>query len=436
MKWYSTNHKSPLTSLHDAVLQGLAPDGGLYLPTEIPSFSLNFIEHLHSMSIQEIAFEVARQFTKQEITKATLEEIIDCAITFDAPLAKIEDEVYSLELFHGPTLAFKDFGARFMARLTAQFVQNLDRELTVLVATSGDTGSAVAHGFMDIDGIRVVLLYPSGRVSKIQEQQLTTLGGNVTAVELDGTFDDCQKLVKQAATNSEVLKKLNLTSANSINIARLIPQIFYYFRGVGQLQQEFRDLVISVPSGNFGNLTAGILAKKMGLPIQKFIAATNINDIVPKYLESGIYEPKPSIETIANAMDVGNPSNFSRILELYDHSVDKIRKDICGAHFTDDQIRDTIHEVFEATGTILDPHGAIGYMGLINFIKNSSIPRTGIFLATAHPAKFWDHVYPIVGDQLQMPDSLQQALDKEKQSILMENDFEQFKELLLNLIYS
>lgn len=431
MKWYSTNQKSPLASLREAVLDGVAPDGGLYMPTEIPSFSLNFIEHLPQISFQDIAFEISTQFFKNDLTNATIEEITDKAIRFDAPLIRVEEEVYPLELFHGPTLAFKDFGAQFLAQIMAHFVQSFDKELTVLVATSGDTGSAVANGFLGVEGIRVVLLYPSNRVSSIQEQQLTTLGNNVSALEVDGTFDDCQNLVKQAFADPDLQKKINLTSANSINIARLIPQTFYYFRAFGQLQPGEKNVRISVPSGNFGNLTAGLISKKMGLQIKQFIAATNINDIVPKYLENGEFTPKPAIETIANAMDVGNPSNFTRMLELYDHSVAKMRKDINACSFTDEQVQETIHDVFSSFEYIMDPHGAIGYLGLKNFMKNNSSHEPGIFLATAHPAKFWDHVYPIVGNKLQMPESLKQTMNKEKQSLPLDDDLDQLVEFLL-----
>jgi threonine synthase len=433
MQFYSTNKKSPLVSLHEAALTGLAPDGGLYMPTEIPQFSENFIGHLGQLSFRDIAFEVASRFVLPDVKRSTLEQIVDEAINFGAPLVKVENDVYSLELFHGPTLAFKDFGARFMSRLTAYYAQSLDRELTVLVATSGDTGSAVANGFHDVPGINVVLLYPSGKVSRIQEQQLTTLEGNVYALEVSGAFDDCQKLVKQAFADNDLTDVMQLTSANSINIARLIPQSFYCFYGFAQLKSKADPVVISVPSGNFGNLTAGLIAGRMGLPVCNFVTSTNVNDVVPKYLETGLFEPKPTIETISKAMDVGNPSNFARILDLYDGRHDRMREDLFGLSFSDDQTLETIQEVYRTTGYILDPHGALGYLGLKAFLANQSKKQQGIFLSTAHPAKFWDVVQPIVGDALTMPDILQQALNKQKRAIPMANDFDSLREFLLGL---
>ena len=328
MIYYSTNNKNQRVSLREAVIQGLAPDNGLYMPESIPVLSASFFESLSQLSFQEIGFRVAKSLIGEDIPTNELKRIVDHTIQFDAPLVEIERDVFSLELFHGPTLAFKDFGARFLSGLLGYFANQQDKEITILVATSGDTGSAVANGFLNVPGTKVIVLYPSGKVSDIQEKQFTTLGGNITALEIDGTFDDCQRLVKQAFMDEELKRKLFLTSANSINIARLIPQSFYYFHAYAQLKDKQSEIVFSVPSGNFGNLTAGLFAKRMGLPIHKFIAATNRNDIVPKYLQTKLFSPRPSVQTISNAMDVGNPSNFARILDLYQSDFDALSKDI------------------------------------------------------------------------------------------------------------
>ena len=359
-----------------------------------------------------------------------MQNIINDSLDFPIPLVPINDNIYSLELFHGPTLAFKDVGARFMARLLAYFLEKDNQEITVLVATSGDTGSAVAHGFYNVPGIRVVLLYPSGMVSKIQEQQLTTLGNNITALEVTGTFDDCQKIVKQAFLDQDIRNKINLTSANSINLGRLIPQSFYYFYAYSQIKDIQKKLFICVPSGNFGNLTAGLIAKRMGLPVDKFIAATNINDIIPKYLLSGNYEPEVSKNTISNAMDVGNPSNFARILDLYDNGHKSICHDITGYSCTDETTRTTMLEVFNKYGYILDPHGAVGYNAISTFLKNDE--AIGIFLETAHPAKFLDIVEPVIGRNIPIPASLESALSKEKKSIPIAGTIDDLKEFLLS----
>lgn len=401
------------------------------MPSQIPSVSTQFLEAIGSLSFQEISFEVAKCLLNGEIPDTALRQIIDDAINFDAPLIRISEGVFVLELFHGPTLAFKDFGARFMARLMSYFTRNENRQLTILVATSGDTGSAVAHGFFRIEGIRVVLLYPSGKVSDIQEKQMTTLGENITALEIAGAFDDCQSLVKQAFLDQDLNEQMNLTSANSINIARLIPQSFYYFFAFSQLKEKNHPVVFSVPSGNFGNLTAGLLAKKMGLPISKFVAATNSNDVVPQYLRSGLFMPRPSIQTISNAMDVGNPSNFVRMLALHGNDLDAMRFNIYGAAFSDQQTKTTIKEVFEQYRYLLDPHGAVGYLGLNDYLKKASQTVNGIFLETAHPAKFLDIVKEVLGTEIEIPERLKKCLTAQKQSASLSCNFDDFKSFLL-----
>lgn len=436
MKLYSTNKKSKKVSFKEAVLKGLADDGGLYMPEKIPRLSEDFLKNLNPLTpFTEIALKVSKTFFENEIPDKDLKKIVEEAINFDAPLIETKIDlpgknypIYCLELFHGPTLAFKDFGARFMARLMAYFRET--PEITILVATSGDTGSAVASGFLKVPGFRIILLYPSGKVSQIQEQQLATIGENITALEIDGTFDDCQQLAKRAFLDPE-LQKLNLSSANSINIARLIPQSFYYFYAYAQLPEYNVAPIFSVPSGNFGNLTAGLIAKKMGLPVSKFIAAVNANNIFPKYLESGNFQPKPSIKTISNAMDVGNPSNFARILELYDHNLMKMREEIWSKSFSDDETRAVIKEVYSKYSYLMDPHGAVAYLGIRDYMKES-LPAPAIFLETAHPAKFLDIVEPIIKQKIEIPLRLSQCLKKDKKSLKMAADFDRFKEYLLN----
>ena len=427
MKLYSTNNKENIVDLKTAVLNGLAEDEGLFMPTKIPKMKKEFFENIEKLSFQEIAFEAAKQLLSEDISAKKLKQIIDEAINFDAPLVKLEENIYCLELFHGPTLAFKDFGARFMSRLISYFNK---KETLILVATSGDTGSAVAHGFYNVPGIKVVLLYPSAKVSQIQEQQLTTMGGNIQALEIKGNFDDCQTLVKQAITDSDLNKTLNLSSANSINIARLIPQSFYYLYAYAQIKKiNKKPLAICVPSGNFGNLTAGLIAKKMGLPIKKFIAATNANDPFPIFLQTGHFKPKDSVKTLSNAMDVGNPSNFVRILELYKFNLENIRKEIESKSYNDEKTLETMREVYQNSDYILDPHGAIGYMGIKEFVKNHN-KYCGIFLETADPSKFTDIVNKAIEVNPPTPKRLEKCLDKKKESIVLSNQFNDLKTFL------
>src|SRR6267154_4686030 len=383
MKFYSTNDSKHVVNLQEAIINGLAPDTGLYMPERIPVFTPEFFNSLSERSFQEIAFDVAQAFVEDDISAGQLKKIIAHTIAFDAPLVEIEKNVFAVELFHGPTLAFKDFGARFMSQVLGHFVHRQKREIVILVATSGDTGSAVANGFLGVPGTRVVVLYPSGKVSEIQEKQFTTLGKNITAVEINGTFDDCQRLVKQAFLDQELKASFFLTSANSINIARLIPQSFYYFYAWSRLPRR-KNVVFSVPSGNFGNLTAGAIAQRMGLPIQHFVAATNINDFVPHYLTNKEFLPKSSTSTISNAMDVGNPSNFVRMLDLFHHDHAAMKKEITGYSFTDEETRNAMRAVFEKFNYILDPHGAIGYLGVKKY-QSQNAERVGVFLETAHP---------------------------------------------------
>jgi threonine synthase len=432
MKYYSTNDKSVRVSLREAVINGLAPDNGLYMPEYIPVLPTSFFESLPEKSFREIGYEVAKNLIGDDIPDSELRKIIDHTIHFDAPLVPV-DNVYALELFHGPTLAFKDFGARFLSGLLGYFAQQQSKEITILVATSGDTGSAVANAFVNVPGTRVVVLYPSGKVSEIQEKQFTTLGGNITALEVAGTFDDCQRLVKAAFVDQQLKSSLFLTSANSINIARLIPQSFYYFYAYAQLKHSEKQVVISVPSGNFGNLTAGLMAKRMGLPIQKFLAVTNINDVVPEFLITKIFKPRNSQQTISNAMDVGNPSNFARMLDLYDHDFEKLSKDIYGYYFSDDATRSAMQSVFKNTGYVLDPHGAVGYLGLKEFLQNNS-GYAGVFLETAHPAKFNEVVEDTIQHPVELPAQLNEFMKGEKKSIPISANFSEFKSLLPALL--
>jgi threonine synthase len=425
MKYFSTNNPSKQVSLKEAVLNAFPADKGLYLPTEIPALPHSFFDSIDKLPFQDMAFEVAKTLIQDSLPEKTLRSIVADAVNFDAPLVPISENTSVLELFHGPTLAFKDFGARFMARLMGVYTKEDSKKLTILVATSGDTGSAVAQGFYRVPGIEVMVFYPKGQVSEIQEKQFTTLGENITAFEVNGTFDDCQALVKEAFLHPELNKAKRLTSANSINIARLIPQTFYYFRAYAQLAQK-NNLVFSVPSGNFGNLTAGLIAKKMGLPVSKFIASTNINDIVPHYLDTGRFEPKPSKQTISNAMDVGNPSNFARMLSLY-HSIE-MTEDIYGASFNDEQTRGCIKKIYQETGYLLDPHGAVGYLGLEKYQRENKCQ--GIVLGTAHPAKFLDVVEPVIGEKVAIPDRLAESMNKEKKTVSIEPTIEAFLNFL------
>ncbi|RMG40338.1 MAG: threonine synthase [Candidatus Dadabacteria bacterium] len=413
MPFYSTRNRNKAVSLYEAVLKALPADGGLYMPCQIPTLSAEFFKNLKGKTLQEIGITVASTLLAEDLNQEVIESVVKAALKFDAPLVKVSDNIYALELFHGPTLAFKDFGAAFMAALMEHFVRESGKELTILVATSGDTGSAVAHGFLGRSGISVVILYPSERVSPLQEKQLTTCGANITALEIEGSFDDCQRMVKSAFLDAELNARLNLTSANSINIARLIPQSFYYFYAVSQLE-ESRPPVISVPSGNFGNLTAGLIAKRMGLNIERFIAATNINDTFPEYLNTGNYRPRPSKETISNAMDVGAPSNFERILDLYNNSHGDIKEDIVSFSFDDQATRQAIRELYSACDYLADPHGAVGYLGLKKFQETGGSHSPAIFLETAHPAKFKETVAEATGSSIAVPERLRRCLDKQK----------------------
>ena len=415
MKYYSLNHNAPEVSFEEAVIQGLAPDKGLYFPKNITALSSDFFQNIENLSNPEIAFEVIKQFVGNEIPDNELKNIIEETLCFDFPLVEVEKNIYSLELFHGPTMAFKDVGARFMARCLAYFNRNKsEQKNTVLVATSGDTGGAVASGFLGVRGVDVVILYPSGKVSDIQEKQLTTLGQNIRALEVDGVFDDCQDMVKKAFLDDD-LKNRNLTSANSINIARWLPQMFYFFFAYKELKKQNKPLIISCPSGNFGNICAGIMAKKLGLPIVHFVASTNANDTVPRFLESGNYDPKPSKATISNAMDVGNPSNFIRIQELYSNNLVAFEKDFSSFSFSDDQTKETLLEIYKGNGYIAEPHGVVGYLGL-KLEMEKHLESIGIFLETAHPIKFSDIVEEILNVKLPIPDQIQSVLGKEKVS--------------------
>ena len=416
-------------SLEEAIFKGLPDDNGLFMPDTITELPQVFIKNLKNHSFQSIAYEVSRHILRGAIPEADLKKLIDEAINFPAPVVKLDDETYILELFHGPSMAFKDFGARFMARLMSYFNKGNNKELVILVATSGDTGGAVAAGFHKTPGIKVVILYPSGKVSMLQEKQLTTLGENVVALEVNGTFDDCQALVKQAFLDTELTSQIRLSSANSINIARLIPQSFYYFEAFKQVNTHGKPLVFAVPSGNFGNLTAGLFAKKMGLPIHPFIAATNANAIVPQYLKSGKYEPKSSVRTLSNAMDVGNPSNFARMLDIFGSTWNKMANDIKGYAFDDAATKEAMIEVFKKHNYILDPHGAVGYLALKEYQKETD--AVGIILETAHPAKFLDDVEDILDRKIDIPHQLLSLIDEEKHAINMDSVFPQFKEWLL-----
>lgn len=448
MKYYSTNHKAPLASLQQTVEQGLAPDRGLYMPERLNLLPNTFFEHIEEMSFQELSFEVARALFGEDVNHNDLRRIVYDTLNFETPVVKVRDNIHALELFHGPTLAFKDVGARFMARLLQYFIRKDQTEtasaphrVNVLVATSGDTGSAVANGFLGVDGIHVYVLYPKGKVSHIQESQFTTLGQNITALEVDGVFDDCQALVKSAFMDDELKRHMTLTSANSINVARFLPQAFYYFNAFAQLKREgmlniaanskgqlVSNLVFCVPSGNFGNVTAGLFAAHMGLPVKHFIAANNANSVFYNYLRTGLYKPQASIQTIANAMDVGAPSNFARIIDLYNNQWAKIKNDIGGATYTDDHIRRTMKTCYDTTNYVLDPHGACGYQALCEQLQPD---ETGVFLETAHPAKFKETVDSVDGIDITIPPRLRQFMEGKKQSIPMTRRFDDFKQFLL-----
>ena len=432
MKYYSTNKQAPLADLRKAVVKGLAEDKGLYMPETIHRLPQEFFDNIQDISFQDIAYNVASAFFGEDVELDALQEIVYDTLRFDCPVAKITDNIYSLELFHGPTLAFKDVGARFMARLLRYFIRMEDEEqVNVLVATSGDTGSAVANGFLGVEGIHVYVLYPKGKVSPIQECQFTTLGQNITAIEIDGVFDDCQALVKSAFMDKELNQHMKLTSANSINVARFLPQAFYYFNAYARMKEQglANQLVMCVPSGNFGNICSALFGHRMGLPIKRFIAANNSNDIFYNYLLTGKYEPRPSIQTLANAMDVGDPSNFARIYDLYNGSHEQITKLISGATYNDQQIRETMRECFAETGYILDPHGACGYRALKEGLKKEEI---GVFCETAHPAKFKEKVDDILSIDIEIPKRLAEFMKGEKKSVPMSKDFADFKKFLMS----
>ena len=461
MQYYSTNGKAPLASLEKAVVKGLAEDKGLYMPERIKPLPAGFFDDIHKLSLQEIAFQVAECFFGEDVDAESLRKIVCDTLSFDIPLVKVTDSIYSLELFHGPTLAFKDVGARFMARLLQHFLKmeaplggsaskqqgsgnvallqrgSGEGALNVLVATSGDTGSAVANGFLGVEGIHVFVLYPKGKVSPIQECQFTTLGQNITAIEVDGVFDDCQALVKNAFMDEELNKRMRLTSANSINVARFLPQSFYYFWAYAQMKKEIANrklsdskIVCCVPSGNFGNICSALFGKRMGLPVHRFIAANNANDVFFNYIQTGLYEPKPSVQTIANAMDVGAPSNFARILDLYGNSHEAICRDISSATYPDAKIAETMRQCLAETGYQLDPHGACGYRALQEGLKEGEV---GFFLETAHPAKFKQTVDDICGTDVAIPERLQAFMKGTKQSVSMSKDYEEFKTTLSSL---
>jgi threonine synthase len=429
MNFYSLNKIAPNVTFKDAVIKGLAPDKGLYFPEKITPLSKEFLNNIEKFSNEEIAFEVIKQFVADEIPEKELKEIISATVNFDFPIVAIEENIAALELFHGPTMAFKDVGARFMARCLGYFnKEEKTAKVTVLVATSGDTGGAVASGFLGVEGVEVVILYPSGKVSDVQEKQLTTLGKNITALEVTGTFDDCQAMVKTAFLDEELIANKNLTSANSINVARWLPQMFYFFFAYKQLKNKQKDLVFSVPSGNFGNICAGLMAYKLGLPVKQFIAATNINDIVPNYLQTGIYTPKPSKQTISNAMDVGDPSNFVRILEIFENDDAKLKEVLSSCAFTDAATQNAMKEIKEKYHYIADPHGAVGYLGL----KKQGIDDNafGIFLETAHPVKFLNVVEPIINQTIDLPKQIMEVIGKEKVSIKI-SKYQELKEFLI-----
>ena len=424
MNYYSLNHKSPKVSFKEAVVNGLAPDRGLYFPESITPISKEIIDNIGAYSNQEIAYEAIKQFVGDEIPKDILQQIIKETINFDFPVVEIEENIGTLELFHGPTMAFKDVGARFMARCLGYFNRNNNNQVTVLVATSGDTGGAVANGFLDVKGVDVVILYPSGKVSDIQEKQLTTLGKNIVALEVDGVFDDCQEMVKTAFLDDEI--KRTLTSANSINIARWLPQMFYFFFAYKQVYKKNKNVVFSVPSGNFGNICAGIMAQKLGLPIKHFVASTNVNDTVPNFMKNGTYNPKPSKATISNAMDVGNPSNFIRIQALFNNNLEQLKTAFSSYSFSDEETRIAMKSIYKNSNYVADPHGAVGYLGL----KKEELDNAfGIFLETAHPVKFLDVVEEVLKITVAIPEQIKSVIGKEKEALEI-NSYQELKEFL------
>ncbi|GGW32871.1 threonine synthase [Arenibacter certesii] len=428
MKYYSLNKKAPMVSFKEAVIKGIAPDRGLYFPEEIHPLPASFFDSLETLSNQEIAFRAIQQFVGDAIPEKVLSDILEDVLDFDFPVVPITDNIATLELFHGPTMAFKDVGARFMARCLGYFSNEKSAEITVLVATSGDTGGAVANGFLGVPGVKVVILYPSGKVSDIQEKQLTTLGKNITALEVDGTFDDCQEMVKSAFLDEKLTQKMQLTSANSINVARWLPQMFYFLFAYKHAKSLSKEIVFSVPSGNFGNICAGIMAQKLGMPCKHFIASTNVNDIVPNFMATGSYIPKASIATISNAMDVGDPSNFIRIRHLYKDNFEELSNNLSSYSFTDEETKEAMLALYNDFNYVADPHGAVGYLGLKKYLEQHP-EYYGIFLETAHPVKFLEVVEDTIQENIEMPDSIAKLLNKKKKSILISN-YQEVKDFL------
>ena len=430
MNYFSLNNNAPIATFETAVRKGLAPDKGLYFPEHIEPLEASFLDSIENYSDAEIAFQSIKQFICPEIPEYDLKQIISETLSFDFPVLEIEEGISTLELFHGPTMAFKDVGARFMARCLGYFNKDNNEEVTVLVATSGDTGGAVASGFLGVKGVRVVILYPSGKVSHVQEKQLTTLGQNITALEVDGTFDDCQDIVKRAFLDDDLTEKMALTSANSINIARWMPQMFYFLFAYKQLKSKNKPIVFSVPSGNFGNICAGMLAQKLGFPFAHFIASNNANNVVERYFKTNTYSPLPSIQTISNAMDVGNPSNFVRIQKLHDNNFEALKNNLTAYSFSDEQTKEALSAIYKGSGYIADPHGAVGYLGCKSYREKNPAAQT-IFLETAHPTKFLDVVEAVIPEKIALPPQIQAVIEKEKSALFVE-DYSQFKTFLLN----
>ena len=430
MNYFSLNNNAPIATFETAVRKGLAPDKGLYFPEHIEPLEASFLDSIENYSDAEIAFQSIKQFICPEIPEYDLKQIISETLSFDFPVVEIEEGISTLELFHGPTMAFKDVGARFMARCLGYFNKDNNEEVTVLVATSGDTGGAVASGFLGVKGVRVVILYPSGKVSHVQEKQLTTLGQNITALEVDGTFDDCQDIVKRTFLDDDLTEKMALTSANSINIARWMPQMFYFLFAYKQLKSKNKPIVFSVPSGNFGNICAGMLAQKLGFPFAHFIASNNANNVVERYFKTNTYSPLPSIQTISNAMDVGNPSNFVRIQKLHDNNFEALKNNLTAYSFSDEQTKEALSAIYKGSGYIADPHGAVGYLGCKSYREKNPAAQT-IFLETAHPTKFLDVVEAVIPEKIALPPQIQAVIEKEKSALFVE-DYSQFKTFLLN----
>jgi len=430
MNYYSLNHKAPNTSFKNVVIKGLAPDKGLYFPQSITPLPQSFWDTIDRLSYSEIAFEAIKQFVSPEIPEDILKTIVEETLSFDFPVVKLNDNISTLELFHGPTMAFKDVGARFMARCLGYFNKNNTNEVTVLVATSGDTGGAVANGFLGVKGVNVVILYPSGKVSNIQEMQLTTLGQNIKALEVNGTFDDCQAMVKTAFLDDQLTSQMQLTSANSINVARWLPQLFYFIFAYKQLHNKYDDLVFSIPSGNFGNVCAGMMAQQLGLPISHFIASNNANNVVTRYLTSQLYEPKPSVQTISNAMDVGAPSNFIRIQEIYKNNFETLKINISSYSFTDDETREAMLEIYNDFNYVADPHGAVGYLGCKAYLKVNPNAHC-VFLETAHPTKFLDVVEDVIKEEQPLPEQIQAVMGNKKESFVI-STYQELKSFLLS----